>query len=647
MPHALANQVLAPALPLPASGRTGFRINVWQAPLVPMALALTAGIVLDRHYAVPAVVSLLAAATALAAWLIARSGRRAGLPLVYLALAVAALGACYHRARQEVFAPDDIGREVAEDPQPVRVQGVLDEEPQRIAPVDDPLLSIPRKESTEAVLRVTARRQGQEWKSASGLASLIVGGRLEGFHSGDQVEVVGRLVAPRQAANPGEADAQAFLLDQRIRAQVIVRNTPQAVTRLADAPSWSLTGWLAGVRGWAGRRLDEALPPETAGVARALLLGEDRAMARPEWDRYIRSGVVHVLAISGLHLVVLAGFLWAVLRLMAVPRRRGAWLVAAVIVLYALLTGGRPPVLRATVTVVACCVGLYLRRPALSANTLALAWIVVALCNPANVFHIGCQLSFLAVAVLYWGCGRWFSRTPDPLELLIEESRPPWERRLRRFGRKLALTYAVTAVVWLAQAPLVAAHYHLVSPLALLIGPPAVVLASAALVTGCLALTAAAACPPLASAFMTPLALCLRAGAWLVGLADRWPVGHWYVADIPAWWLWAFYVALLALLLLEPLLRQWRWAIVAGLAWCCVGLGSAWARPGGGELRCTFLAVGHGGCTVLETPDGRVLVYDAGALGGPEVTRRQIAPFLWHRGIRRIDEVLLSHALLT
>src|SRR5262249_45043581 len=62
------------------------------------------------------------------------------------------------------------------------------------------------------------------------------------------------------------------------------------------------------------------------------------------------------------------------------------------------------------------------------------------------------------------------------------------------------------------------------------------------------------------------------------------------------------------------------------------------------ELRCTFVAVGHGGCTVLETADGRVLLYDAGSLTGPDVTKQVIAPFLWSRGIRRIDEVLLSHA---
>ena len=90
--------------------------------------------------------------------------------------------------------------------------------------------------------------------------------------------------------------------------------------------------------------------------------------------------------------------------------------------------------------------------------------------------------------------------------------------------------------------------------------------------------------------------------------------------------------------------RRWRWGAAAGLGWLCVGLLCGAARLPSDELRCTFLAVGHGGCTVLETPDGRTLLYDAGALGGPDVTRRQIAPFLWYRGIHRIDEVFLSHA---
>ena len=81
-----------------------------------------------------------------------------------------------------------------------------------------------------------------------------------------------------------------------------------------------------------------------------------------------------------------------------------------------------------------------------------------------------------------------------------------------------------------------------------------------------------------------------------------------------------------------------------GCGWLALGVMLQFLPHRPGELRCTFVAVGHGGCTVIETPGGRVIVYDAGSTGGPDVTRRHIAPFLWSRGIRRIDDLILSHA---
>jgi competence protein ComEC len=130
----------------------------------------------------------------------------------------------------------------------------------------------------------------------------------------------------------------------------------------------------------------------------------------------------------------------------------------------------------------------------------------------------------------------------------------------------------------------------------------------------------------------------------LVTWADALPGGHWYVGDVAEWWLWAWYPALLAFLVFPLLRERWRWLLPASLAWLGIGLAVGATRPASDEFRCTFLAVGHGGCTVLETSDGRAILYDAGALGGPEVTARQIAPYLWERGVRRIDEVILSHA---
>jgi competence protein ComEC len=414
--------------------------------------------------------------------------------------------------------------------------------------------------------------------------------------------------------------------------------------RLEEGWRWSLAGWLVVLRGWGQQQLKAALPAEYSGVAIALLLGEGSTMTSADWEKYIRTGVIHVLAISGQHLVVLAAFLWAGLRLAGVRRLRGAWLVAFFLLGYALLAGGRPPVMRSAVTVCACCGGIILRRPALTANSFALAWLTVAALNPTDLFSAGCQLSFLAVAVLYWGTGRWLRSTPDPLERLVEESRPAWQRGLRWTGRAVGTSYLIALAVWLAAAPLVAARYHLVSLAGLLIGPPVVLLTSVALVAGFLLLLSAAACGPLVPVFAWATQWSLAGCESLVNWADGWRGVYWYIGDLPGWWLWVFYLALLAVLVLEPLWRRWRWAALAGLAWLGVGLLSGGTQPAPDELRCTFLAVGHGGCAVLETPDGRTLLYDAGSLEGPDVTKRQIAPYLWHRGVRRIDEVFLSHA---
>jgi competence protein ComEC len=317
---------------------------------------------------------------------------------------------------------------------------------------------------------------------------------------------------------------------------------------------------------------------------------------------------------------------------------------------YALMTGGRPPAMRAAVIMGVCCLAVYFRRPILSANSLALAWIVVALINPTDLFSVGCQLSFLAVIILYWGTSRWFFRSQDPLERLIEESRPTWLRILRRMGARILQFYAITWTILLLQAPLVASHNHLLSPVALIVGPPMLFLATIALIAGFLLLLSCLLMLPLAPLFATVTQSSLAACERVVDWSDQLSWGHIYVSDIPAWWLWVFYRALLAVLTQQPFRERWRWSGLAGLGWLCVGLLAAVPLLGGGkragseELHCTFLAVGHGGCTVLEMPDGRTILYDSGAMGGPDVTRRQIAPFLWNRGIRKIDEIILSHA---
>ena len=132
--------------------------------------------------------------------------------------------------------------------------------------------------------------------------------------------------------------------------------------------------------------------------------------------------------------------------------------------------------------------------------------------------------------------------------------------------RWLCASYAVNAAVWLAVSPLVAAHYHTISPIALLIGPPMVLLTSIALLTG-FAFLLLSWCFPLAWLFAALTQMSLYGCELLVTFGQRLPGAYFFVADVPTWWLWVFYVGLLIGITSQFLWQRWRWPLVAGGVW--------------------------------------------------------------------------------
>jgi hypothetical protein len=200
--------------------------SIWRSPLVPAALALTFGILLDRQLSPPLSVSLIAAAFCQAAWFCTRGSPHHGLPLVYLALAGAAFGAAYHHYRRDVYAADDIFHYAKDEPAPVQLRGLIDEEPiHHRAPSDDPLSSLARSGETVTVLRVQEIRRAGNWLSTSGRVRVVGVEEWPELHCGDAVEVVGQLVRVAPPGNPGEFDFADYLRDQGIRTQLTERIT--------------------------------------------------------------------------------------------------------------------------------------------------------------------------------------------------------------------------------------------------------------------------------------------------------------------------------------------------------------------------------------------------------------------------------------
>ncbi len=179
--------------------------------------------------------------------------------------------------------------------------------------------------------------------------------------------------------------------------------------------AFSLWEWAARLRAEGEAVFARDLSPRTAPVADALLFGGRMQMDEEIRNAFTKSGLLHVLAISGMHVAILGLLLWGIGRLAGLSVRGTSLLTIVGVVGYALLTDGNPPVIRAAVMICLYSLArLIMRRPSLT-NCLALAALVILLWNPTDLFNTGTQLSFLAVLGIAWACGRRRTTTEPAL----------------------------------------------------------------------------------------------------------------------------------------------------------------------------------------------------------------------------------------
>lgn len=454
-----------------------------------------------------------------------------------------------------------------------------------------------------------------------------------------------RLRPARGLANPGTADAELRWLGQGIGGMASVvrgRAAPSPLRLRAQdrAGPWQR---VQALRESLRARLLAALPDHArAGTLAALALGDQAAIGAREWQVYRATGVAHLMAISGLHVTMLAwlggalvGTLWRRLywRGVALPLHLAApWPVGAARLLaalvYAAAAGLGVPAQRALLMLgVALSLRLCARRVAWP-QVLASALCAVLLWDPWAIAQPGFWLSFGAVGALLL-CEPSLASRQDAVP-----TRSLWSRAWIRLRAAARAQWAVSV----ALAPLTLTFFQQVS----LVAPLANALAIPGVTLGVLPLSIAGfALPP-------PLdALAWRAAADLQDLVLRllrpleaWPFAQWQAAapSLPELGLAA--VALFALVL------PWPWRLrLPGLALLGLLLAQPSARPPAGHLEAWIADVGQGGAIVLRT-HRHTLVFDAGPPLGPgqDAGGRVLLPLLRQLGERRLDLVVLSHA---
>jgi len=288
-------------------------------------------------------------------------------------------------------------------------------------------------------------------------------------YAGDRVQVRGTLREPQAATNPGEFDYRALLLRQGVGLELRTR----AVERLPHEGRESAPEWVR-------RRIQTAcfshLPETDAALLSGLLISDRSRLPAALNDAFQRTGTVHILSTSGLHLSLLA-FLAASLLARLLPRARwlAVLLALLLIAVYALAAGGGGAVTRSAVMVGVFLLAPLVRREPEPLHSLALAVLLILLSSPLALFDAGTQLSVVTV----WTLLSWWKT----VERLIW----PWEVGLSRVSRALrwlVLAFSAGLVAQLGSSGLVAYHFNLISWIAPLANIPITALAELLLVLG-------------------------------------------------------------------------------------------------------------------------------------------------------------------
>lgn len=620
-------------------------------PLLLVLAAFAGGMVIDRYWPVTPEYWFLGSLFALVIWGLAWLAARHVTASCVLLCAWLAIGGAWHHDYWNLYRDDEIGLMVREEIRPLAIEGIAYNSPRWVpAPPLTSLRAIPKGDETEVVLRVTAVRDGQSWRPASGWAALDVDGHLLGIQAGDRLRVMALASRPMKPLNPAEFDFANYERSRRTWCRL--RGLfPDSVTVVERGSGWSSRLWLSRVRERGNAVLRQHIPAQRATLAAAILIGAREQLDPDRNEGFLVTGTIHVLSISGLHVGILAWGFWTILRTGLLPRR-GALIGAMLLTVgYAFLTDLQPPVLRATVLVVAMCVARLIGRQALGFNTLAIAGLIVLAYQPASLFLAGPQLSFLAVAVMILGRA-WINppATTDPLDRLIARTRPRPVRMWRAFQRETWRIWLTGALIWLISLPLVWQSYNLISVVALVVNTVIWIPITLAMYFGFAALVLGLVAPPLGAACGWVCNLNLQFMEGCVETTRHWPGSYTWLPAPPWWWVATFYGGLLVMAVVPAFrLRPWWWAAL-GAAWFAIGLGlngpiSRWLDSRDDDkLRCTFVAVGHGIGCLVELPDGQMMLYDSGKLGSPLGAVRPVSAVLWSRGITHLDAVVISHA---
>ena len=458
-------------------------------------------------------------------------------------------------------------------------------------------------------------------------------------HEGDRVRVSGTLEPAPRPRNPADFDYGAYLKRRGIHA-VLNAYEAAAVTPIGEEKRWP-TSAVVRARTHIRTQLAYWMPSEAPrAVLKALLLGDRSSIENATQDQFARTGLMHLLAVSGLHVLLVGMVVYRLLRpfLLRMGLRWRAVEIAraavtmSILLLFMLITGSRPSVVRAVVMASLFIGGTVLQRSVASLNTLGVAALVLLLTRPPALFDAGFQLSFAAVGAIVVFVPRLNAAIPDR-----------WmEIPLAKAGSDLM---AATVAATIGTAPVLLHHFGGVPLAGLALNIVAIPTTFLLMAAGLALVVTGGWAATLGGAFGAAADLLAQSLLTIASVGDA--LLPWSYLQLPSATLWVTGTVTLGIISAAQWSRvqlRWKW-VIATLSVATLGAWMALADRAVPRVDVLFFDVGHGDAALVTLPNGRHLLVDAGPWSPyRDAGKQTLLPHLRHAGITRLDAVVVTHA---
>lgn len=442
---------------------------------------------------------------------------------------------------------------------------------------------------------------------------------------GSNVVVEGVLREFEPATNPGQFDARLYYATQGIAARI------DKATVVWEEKAFSLREGLWQFRCRLSEGLDAVFSPNDAAVLKAMLLGDKSGLPSDLKENYKESGILHILAISGVHISVLGMGMHCALCKLRVPWKCGTVLCAVLMILYGVMVGMPVSAFRAVIMFLFKLLAEWKGRTYDMKTALAVGAVLLLAQQPLYLLHGGFLLSFSAIGAIAW-------LKPYLLPPLSERLGTKGTSFLKNLHHRIDAPVTTLAILFFT-LPIQLLFYFEITVYAPVFNLLVLPFVGALLVAGVGALSLWGLLPFLPfltsvlALFVHWILTAYEQGAKVVRNLD----GAIMTAGCPGVWQVVCYVALLCTVMFMKKLA-WRYRI--GLLGGAVLILTMTVHSG---FSVTMLDVGQGQCICMRLPDGSTWLYDGGSLDVNGVGEYRIAPYLKSRGIDTLDAVFLSH----